>query len=69
MKMQRELFTISEAEYLRLRDEYGGICLACGELAEDGVEPDAEGYVCESCGEPRVVGIEQALLMGHLDIQ
>lgn len=40
-----------------------GICLACGEDA-DGCEPDARGYECESCGEPRVFGAEELLLAG-----
>lgn len=40
-----------------------GGCLACGELA-DGVEPDAREYTCESCGEPKVYGAEELLLMG-----
>ncbi len=40
-----------------------GFCLACGE-EQDGCEPDAEGYECESCGEPQVYGAETVLLMG-----
>lgn len=43
-------------------DDNLGICLACGEVAE-GVEPDAENYRCEYCGERRVFGAEQALLV------
>lgn len=41
-----------------------GFCLACGADAE-GVEPDAEGYPCEECGEPRVIGAEELLLRVH----
>lgn len=37
-----------------------GFCIRCGADA-DGVEPDAEGYVCEECGEPAVFGAEQLL--------
>lgn len=39
-----------------------GFCLACGAEAE-GVEPDAENYECEVCGESRVFGAEQLLIM------
>jgi len=39
-----------------------GFCVACGASA-DGVEPDARGYTCESCGEPGVYGAEELLLM------
>ena len=39
-----------------------GFCLSCGDDA-DGVEPDAEGFVCEGCGESAVMGAENALIM------
>jgi hypothetical protein len=39
-----------------------GICFACG-CDADSVEPDARRYVCETCGQPRVYGCENALLM------
>lgn len=38
-----------------------GFCVLCGADAE-GVEPDARGYTCESCGEPGVHGAEELLL-------
>lgn len=38
-----------------------GVCLACGDQA-DQVEPDAEGYECEACGEQSVFGAEQLLM-------
>lgn len=38
-----------------------GLCVACGEEV-DGVEPDARGYPCESCGEPAVYGASELLL-------
>ncbi len=38
-----------------------GICCKCGDT-QGGVEPDAAGYTCESCGEPAVMGFEDALL-------
>jgi hypothetical protein len=61
------VYPVSSAEYLELRDSDGGICLSCGEHA-DGCEPDAERYECEACGEHAVYGIEQALIMGRIDI-
>jgi len=42
-------------------DDYLGFCIACGEQAY-GVEPDARGYHCESCGELKVYGAEELLL-------
>jgi len=43
-------------------DEYIGFCLACGDEAY-GVEPDARRYECESCGENKVYGAEELLMM------
>ncbi len=39
-----------------------GLCLACGE-EQDGCEPDARRYKCESCGERKVYGAEELLMM------
>jgi len=41
--------------------ENPGFCLSCG-VESDGVEPDAEHYQCESCGEDAVCGAEQIML-------
>ena len=38
-----------------------GFCLACGAEAE-GVEPDAEQYACEICGEAAVYGAAEILV-------
>jgi hypothetical protein len=43
------------------RDEDVGFCLACG-AERDGVEPDAEGYPCEVCGEADVEGAQQIVM-------
>ena len=45
-----------------------GVCISCGEFASDGVEPDARKYHCEACGQDTVYGLEEALLMGFIDI-
>ena len=41
--------------------EYIGICIACGE-EQEGVEPDARKYECESCGANKVYGAEELLM-------
>ena len=46
------------------QDNYDGVCLKCGEITEGGVEPDAEGYECSSCGASAVMGMELALVSG-----
>jgi hypothetical protein len=45
------------------RDENEGICLTCGADAE-GVEPDARQYKCTACGDLRVYGAQEIVLMG-----
>lgn len=41
-----------------------GWCLAC-ENSQEGCEPDAREYVCESCGEEKVYGAQELLMMGY----
>lgn len=54
-------FEFSSDEYMEYCDNYNGICTECGAIA-DNVEPDAEGYECESCGKHAVQGFEEALM-------
>lgn len=42
-------------------DDNRGFCRACGE-EHNWIEPDAERYECEVCGEKEVYGAEQLLL-------
>ena len=44
------------------QDDNLGFCLACGEEAF-GVEPDACKYECEICGQHKVYGAEELLIM------
>ena len=43
-------------------DEHIGFCVACGEMSEDNVEPDAREYKCDNCGERAVYGAEELIL-------
>jgi hypothetical protein len=56
---------ISQARILRAVESGDsiGFCKACGEETE-GVEPDARGYRCESCGMHEVYGAEEMLVAG-----
>jgi len=49
-------------ETLENGEEYVGFCIACGE-SQDGCEPDARRYTCESCGKKAVYGAEELLMM------
>ena len=39
-----------------------GFCLSCGE-EQEGCEPDARKYKCESCGKREVYGAPEVLMM------
>ncbi|MGH8297407.1 MAG: hypothetical protein ACRETZ_18175 [Steroidobacteraceae bacterium] len=54
--VERELISLDNPSRRR-----PGSCLACGAEAE-GVEPDAEQYACESCGEAAVYGAAEILV-------
>jgi hypothetical protein len=59
---------LTEREYIHADNESMGYCLACGKEAY-GVEPDAQRYSCESCGEEKVYGASELLVMGVLKIR
>ena len=59
-------FEMPEEEYSAVHDEGAGACVRCGIEVVCGVEPDAERYECESCGERGVYGLEQLLIMGRI---
>jgi len=50
-------------EYQRLSDDMEGVCKECGAIRSC-VEPDAEHYPCEECGENAVMGPDWYLFAG-----
>jgi predicted RNA-binding Zn-ribbon protein involved in translation (DUF1610 family) len=65
------IVTISEAEAADMMMGMGnpGVCLSCGMVDEyAGCEPDARNYTCPDCGEGQLFGLEEALMMGCLEI-
>ena len=69
MPKTKPIYSITEEEYRDYADSYAGYCIACRCVTNDsGVEPDAEGYPCDECGLPRVMGVEQALMMGRITL-
>lgn len=51
----------------QIMDSTDGICLACKAI-QSGCEPDMRKGTCESCGEKKVYGMQEALLMGAITI-
>lgn len=62
---KKKAIVVTLEEYEANLDDDCGVCLSCGEWVM-GVEPDAEHYECERCGEFRVYGLEQLMLMGRV---
>jgi hypothetical protein len=60
---EERIFDACERRMTTLDDP--GFCLACGN-EQGGYEPDARHYRCEACGERRVYGAEELLLMSGL---
>lgn len=60
---------MTEGQYIMHTNEYDGYCTQCKKVTNiGGVEPDAENYDCEVCYKPSVIGVEQAMLIGLLNI-
>jgi len=54
--------------YRDMCDDNMGWCPDCQDFTRDCTEPDAENYDCPLCGGDSVMGAEQALLLGKIDI-
>lgn len=59
---------VSECDYYEACEGSLGWCPDCGEFTRDCTEPDAEKYDCPVCSANNVVGAEQALILGLIDI-
>lgn len=67
-KAATKTFPMTERAYQHHLSLHDGFCLACGAIAGQ-VEPDARGYPCRGCGEPKVYGVEELLLRGSIAIK
>jgi hypothetical protein len=56
----------SMAQIEAAMEGYVGFCRACG-AEQDGCEPDARRYKCETCGHMQVYGAEELVLMGQVN--
>ena len=67
--MKNKPVAVSMADYDAACEDYNGWCTACREFTTDSVEPDAERYVCDSCGERTVWGAEMALVHNLIELE
>lgn len=64
------MILLTEEEYLEYVDTDAGYCTTCNDVTSfDGVEPDAENYECHKCGKLTLMGIENAMVCGHIEIK
>lgn len=62
--------TMSEEDYHENCNDYNGYCTECDDITRFGMtEPDAENYPCEQCGGNTCMGVEQALIVGKIEIE
>ncbi len=62
--------SMTEEEYHEFCESDSGYCTVCNEITMDcDVEPDAEKYECPKCGLNCVMGIENALVEGFIEIE
>jgi predicted RNA-binding Zn-ribbon protein involved in translation (DUF1610 family) len=61
---------MSEEDYACMSEDFNaGYCSDCDEIVEEsGVEPDARNYKCPKCGAMTMMGLEQAMVAGHIEI-
>ena len=59
---------VLEEDYIDATENYRGWCTGCEEFTRDCTEPDAEGYDCPQCDENTVIGAEDALISGLIEI-
>ena len=65
--MPDQCFEMTEEEYRDGGNNHKGRCLACG-WESNMCEPDAREYKCDSCGELKVYGLAELLIMGKIEI-
>lgn len=59
---------ISASRYDAECYDNGGYCTECDEITTYGIEPDAQGCECEACGSQSVMGVEEALISGLIEV-
>ena len=59
--------SLPQSDYEQHAADNDGFCLACGEIQSGGCELDMRDGFCDSCDEHKVVGFEEALVMGEVE--
>ena len=62
------VYTMSADDWQDMDNDSMGYCVNCNEFTTDCVEPDAQGYTCDDCEQPAVMGAQDALILGYIEI-
>lgn len=60
------MVNVTKDEFAGHLESGDGLCLKCGKWSKGGVEPDAKGYECESCGAEAVSGCMRVLILNRI---
>ena len=60
--------TITPVEYTEFLDAGTGWCLECQDFSDAGVGPDSEDEYCEACDSSTVLGLDVAIIEGHVSV-
>ena len=67
--MKAKTLRLSAEEFESLNEEFAGVCRGCGALDEcAGIEPDGWGGKCPACGLHKVIGLEDGLICGIVEV-
>lgn len=58
----------NDEEFYDLEEDHFGMCLACGKEHYN-CEPDASKYTCKMCGERKVEGLANLLMLGMVEYE
>ena len=60
---------ITMEDYRDACNGHDGYCTECKGITRYGMtEPDAENYPCDECDENTAMGVEQAMIMGLIEV-
>lgn len=65
MKRQHAKRTFTQSRIEQASAEHNGFCIGCGHEQGE-CEPDVRGFKCEDCGQPKVYGTAELVLMGNV---